>query len=106
MNAVCSPGARDARHLHAAERENKLGENTRSQSHPAANTGGLSERVLSSFKGLPFPSSTCKIRGKKGERWKIQKIKRMIAFMKEEQGPEMLWGAGWDQGNPGAVDRQ
>lgn len=36
-------------------------------------------------------------------------MKKIIAFTKEEQGPEMLWGAGWDQGSPAAsnrIDRQ
>lgn len=63
----------------------------------------------SSFKGLPFPSPTWKFWGKKGESWRKQKMKKIIAFTKEEQGPEMLWGAGWDQGSPAAsnrIDRQ
>ena len=68
----------------------------------------MSEIRLRSFKGFPFPSPACKVWGKKGESWRIQKRERMTAFTKE-QGPEMLWGAGWDQGSPGAskeVNRQ
>lgn len=100
MNAVCSPGKRDAQHPQRAERKNKLGENTASQSHPAASTA---EILLRSIKGLPFPSPTCKVWGKKGESRSVQKMKRTTAFTTEEQGPEMLWGAGWEQGSPGAL---